>query len=81
MAIVGGLLLAGLVVAVASGGGDAAGWVPASSGSSDYDWAWDQFYNEYGVLVWRCRGVQTGQFAVNSNCAYDLMTDYRWPGK
>jgi hypothetical protein len=81
MAILGGVLIAAAVVAAASEGGGAAAPPVTSSQISDYDWDWDQFYNEYGVLVWRCRGIQTGQFAENSNCAYDAMTDHRWPTK
>lgn len=81
MAILGGMLVAAAVVAAAGAGGGAGPTPAASSRSVDSDWDWDQFYNEYGVLVWRCRGIQTGQFAENSNCAYDSMTDYRWPGK
>ena len=57
----------------------------ASGGSSntniDNDWEWDQFYNAYGELVWACRGVQTGEFAVLSKCDYKYKTDYTWPGK
>jgi hypothetical protein len=47
---------------------------------SDYDWDWDQFYQQ-GSLVWACRGIQTGQFADQSKCAYKAQTDFRWPGK
>jgi hypothetical protein len=80
MAILGGVLVAAVVVAAASEGGGAG--APASYPQTvDYDWDWDQFYNEYGVLVWRCRGIQTGQFAEGSKCTYDAMTDSRWPGK
>jgi hypothetical protein len=80
MAIIGGVLVAAAVVVAASEGGGTA--APATrSQAADSDWDWDQFYNEYGVLVWRCRGIQTGQFADTSNCTYDAMTDYRWPGK
>ena len=81
LAILGGVLIAAAVVAAASEAGGAAAPPNTSSQISDYDWDWDQFYNEYGVLVWRCRGVQSGRFAENTNCTYDSMTDYRWPGK
>lgn len=53
----------------------------SSNKVTDYDWDWDEFYDQYGTLVWRCRGVQTGQYSENSNCAYDAMTDRRWPEK
>ena len=48
---------------------------------SDYDWDWDAFYDGYGNLLWRCRGIQSGQFANNSNCQYDYLDDDRWPNK
>lgn len=47
---------------------------------TDYDWDWDQFYHQ-GSLTWACRGVQTGQFAESSHCAYKPQNDLRWPGK
>ena len=53
----------------------------SSSSNRDYDWDWDQFYDQYYNLVWRCRGIQTGQFADSSNCYYDYKDDDRWPGK
>ena len=78
-AILGGILVAAAVVAVANSGGGSGGYYP-SSRVEDSDWAWDAFYNQYGSLVWRCRGIQTGQFAENGHCAYDVMTDNHWPG-
>ena len=81
MAVLGGVLIAAAVVAAASEGGGATAPPATNSQISDYDWDWDQFHNEYGVLVWRCRGIQTGEFAESSKCAYDAMTDYRWPLK
>ncbi|MES2899503.1 MAG: hypothetical protein V4723_07230 [Pseudomonadota bacterium] len=67
-------------VAVARYGGGVG--VGASTGAShDYDWDWDQFYDRHFQLVWACRGIQTGQFANTSNCAYKTQTDYRWPAK
>jgi hypothetical protein len=57
--------------AYAGGGGGTA---------SDYDWAWDEFYNR-GVLVWACRGMQTGQFAEQTRCTYKPKNDYTWPAK
>ena len=44
--------------------------------SGDYDWDWDYLP---GSGQWRCRGIQTGRFAPNSNCAYDELDDDRWP--
>jgi hypothetical protein len=58
----------------------------ASSGSGspaqarDYSWDWDQFRDQYGRLVWRCRGIQTGQFANDSQCRGNSRIDDRWPG-
>ena len=52
-----------------------------SSYDYDYDYDWDQFYDQYYNLVWRCRGIQTGQFADNLNCIYDTKDDDRWPDK
>lgn len=46
----------------------------------DYEWDWDEFYYD-NSLVWACRGVQTGQFAEQSNCAYKVKVDFRWPDK
>ena len=57
-----------------SGGG-------APLAASDYDWDWDAFYNQYGQLVWACRGVQTTQFAEQWHGAGKAQTDYRWPNK
>lgn len=54
-----------------------------NSGSSgyDWDWDWDAFYDQYGNLQWRCRGIQTGRFAKNYNCSSDYKDDDRWPRK
>ena len=72
------ILIIGVIGAAASGGGGSGGsYVPPT----DYDWDWDQFYDERFALQWRCRGIQTGQFADNSNCALDFQDDDRWPDK
>ena len=47
----------------------------------DRDWDWDAFYDQYGRLVWRCRGIQTGRFDENDKCLYDSKDDNRWPNK
>jgi hypothetical protein len=58
----------------------------ADDGYSGYDstsYEWDQFYNSYGVLVYRCRtdgGPNSGQFAPNSKCS-GFKNDDRWPSK
>jgi len=62
------------VAAAAAKGGGGGGY--AESGSD-----WDQFYNQYGQLVWACRDIQSGRFTEKSNCAGKLQVDNRWPGK
>lgn len=44
---------------------------------TDYDWDWDY---QPANGQWVCRGIQTGQYAALSNCAYDIKDDNRWPG-
>lgn len=70
--------VAALVAAAAksSGGGGGGGYLA----SSDYVWRWDQFIDQYGLYEWRCRGVQTGQFADSYHCAGQLQIDSTWPG-
>lgn len=63
-----------VVLAAASGGGVGGGYKPAAV---DYDWDWDMFINN-GRYQWACRGLQTGQFAEQSRCAYKIQVD-RWP--
>lgn len=55
-------------------------WASAYT-SQDYDWAWDEFYNEYRQLVWACRGKQTGQFAPEEKCMFKMRIDNTWPEK
>jgi hypothetical protein len=76
-AIAGGLVLATVLVAAAASGGGGAG----VSTTSDYSWEWDQFYGQYGALVWSCRGVQTGRFAEMHRCSGKAQSDWMWPGK
>lgn len=86
LAIGAGVLLGAALIAAARNGG-AGGGAAVGGGAGyasttyDYDWEWDQFYNQNRVLVWACRGVQTGQFAEQQHCAGKLMTDWKWPGK
>jgi len=67
-----GLIIGAAIVGAAaseySGGG--------SSGIIDYDHDWDY---QAGDNSWVCRGVQTGQYAELSNCAFDTKDDDRWP--
>lgn len=73
-------------VAAAAANNSAGGYASSSTSSaysptSDYDWAWDQFYGASYELVWACRGIQTGKFADFYRCQYDPRIDNRWPGK
>jgi len=43
----------------------------------DYDWDWDY---QPANAQWVCRGIQTGRYANQDNCAYDFKDDDRWPG-
>jgi hypothetical protein len=71
--------LVGAAVAACSGGGCGGGGYssPNRYGGTD----WDQFYDQYGYLTWRCREVQTGRFADDYRCAGKYKSDTRWPGK
>jgi hypothetical protein len=83
-AVAAGVLATAVVVAAASskgGGGGSGTTSKTTSSATDYDWDWDQFYNQYGDLIWRCRGVQSGQFAEDYHCAADYKSDTRWPSK
>lgn len=78
-------LAAGIAVAAAAG---AAGAVAANNGyggggyygPSAYGTAWDQFFNEYRQLTWRCRDRGNGQFVFDHYCAGKPMIDSTWPG-
>jgi hypothetical protein len=77
--IIGTLAVVAVVAAAKNGGGgsaDASSYAP----TSDYSWEWDEYYRN-GVLVWSCRGVQTGQFADNYRCANKAQIDWKWPSK
>ena len=69
-------LVAGVVVLIAG--------LFADDGYGGYEsYEWDQFYNQYGVLVYRCRtdgGPNSGQFAPDYKCS-GLKNDNRWPSK
>ena len=41
--------------------------------------AWDMFRDQYGRKVWRCRGINTGQFADNDKCSSLTKNDDKWP--
>jgi hypothetical protein len=42
---------------------------------------WDQFYGQYGQLVWACREIGSGRFTYDYECAGKPQTDFRWPSK
>ena len=44
----------------------------------DIKWAWDMFRNQYGGETWRCRGINTGQFADDDKCS-SYKNDDKWP--
>jgi len=50
--------------------------IGAFSDKNDNDWDWDYLA---GSRQWRCRGIQTGEFADNDNCRFDAKDDDRWP--
>lgn len=65
-----GLLLGLAIIGAAANSGY--GGAPLT----DYDWDWDYLP---GSGQWRCRGIQTGEFADSINCLYDTKDDDRWP--
>jgi len=75
----GGVLKVAAVVAAADfviDNADVIAEAMAQSAQQDYDWDWDYFRSNG---QWRCRGIQTGRFADNSNCIWDRKDDDRWP--
>ena len=71
-----GIAIAGLGVAAgaaASNGGG--GYYPNA-----YGVAWDQFYDQYYQLTWRCRDRATGRFVDDYRCNGKPMVDSTWPG-
>lgn len=72
-----GIAIAGVAVAAGAAAKNGGGYyVPPRS----YGVAWDQFYNEYYQLIWRCRDRSTGRFVYDSYCYGEPMVDYTWPG-
>ena len=45
----------------------------------DVSWAWDNFYDEHNNSQWRCRGLNTGQFADDGKCSSKPRLDNTWP--
>ncbi len=75
-----GILVVGAVAAAASAASSGGGGYTPATPVSDYSWAWDQFQDQYGTVTWRCRGQQTGQFALDESCQYQFKSDATWPG-
>ncbi len=65
---------AGAALAASAGSSYGGGYYPS------YGAEWDQFYNEYYQLIWRCRARSTGRFVDNSYCSGKPMIDTTWPG-
>ena len=81
LAILGVVAAAAIIDAAADSSGGGTPYTPSGARESDSDWDWDAFYDSYGNLQWRCRGIDTGQFAPDSKCLYDAKIDDRWPRK
>lgn len=64
-----------LAAGVASSGGG--GYYPTYG---SYGVAWDQFYDAYNNLTWRCRDKSNGQFVYDYYCSGKSMVDSTWPG-
>lgn len=67
-----------LVGSAKRGGGGS--FAPQPATVMDFEWDWDRFRGQNGMLVWVCRGVQTGQFALDDKCMWRPKNDFRWPG-
>lgn len=75
-----GIFLGAVIIAAARHSGSGGGY-SAPAFSADTDWAWDEFYNKNRQLVWACRGIQTGEFALESHCFGKFKSDWQWPEK
>ena len=73
-------ITAGTIAGIVASSNNGSGYVPPTT-PQDFQWAWDEFYNEYRQLVWRCRGMQTGQFAPDDKCMLKMKLDNTWPAK
>ncbi|TPM31472.1 hypothetical protein [Mesorhizobium sp. B2-3-4] len=68
----------GAAVAVAANNGYGGGYYRPPP--TVYGVAWDQFYGQNYVLIWRCRDRATGRFVDDYYCAGAPMIDSTWPG-
>lgn len=71
-----GILAAAAIIAIAAAASQGGG-----GGYSSSSYKWDQFYDQYGNLTWRCRDTSNGQFAYDYNCSGQSKIDSTWPGK
>lgn len=74
IAVTGVAVAAGVAASEYGGSG---GYYPSTGA---YGVAWDQFYDQYYNLVWRCRDKATGQFTYDAACSGKSMVDTTWPG-
>jgi hypothetical protein len=81
LGVAGAVALVGLAVFAAKRGAFSGDRSSSSSEAVDSEWAWDEYRNRSGNLVWACRGVQTGEFAPEIKCAAKIQIDTQWPGK
>lgn len=70
-----GIAVAGVAAAAGAAASNGGYYAPSS-----YGVAWDQFYNQYYQLIWRCRDRATGRFVEDYYCAGKPMVDSTWPG-
>lgn len=71
-----GIAVAGVAAAAGAAASNGGYYAPVSYGGV----AWDQFYNQYYQLIWRCRDRSTGRFVEDYYCAGKPMVDSTWPG-
>lgn len=75
--IAAGIAVAAAGVAIGAAANSGGGYY---SPGPAYGVAWDQFYDEYGQLMWRCRDRGTGRFVYDTYCGGMPMVDSTWPG-
>lgn len=78
-AVITGVVIAGAAVAIgvaANNGGFGGG---GYTGYGSYGVAWDQFYDQYYGLTWRCRDKATGRFVYDYQCSHLARHDH-WSG-
>lgn len=73
-----GLALIGTAVAIGAAANSGGGYSAPTYGR--YGYAWDQFYDGYYRLTWRCRSKANGRFVEDYYCAGMAKSDHTWPG-